>query len=128
MAINYSTSKIRVVKLLKSDAVVGVMDPQVGMVTNYGKILSMDSGNYQVTVGVGKFAAAGSGTVKQKFYPHQLEITYAQATGSYGFPSSTGSVQFGHGRTFPQGIKPDAASGMQELWGDGQVHTFNKPR
>ena len=127
MAINYSMNKVRVRKLLKTDAVVGLMDPQVGMITDYGKILSLDSGNYQVTVGVGQGALAGNGTVQQKFYPHQLSITYTAATGSYSFPSSNGSVQFGHGRTFPNGVRPGLSSGIVELGGDGNMHVVVRP-
>ncbi len=128
MTINYSSNKIRVSKLFKSDSIIGLMDPQVGMLTDYGKILSLDSGNYQVTVGVGALALAGSGTVKQKFYPHDLKITYIAATGSYGFPSSTGSIQFGHGHSFPTGIPFNAGSGMEFLGGDDSIHTFSRPR
>lgn len=127
MGINYSLNKIRVVKILKSDSTMGLMDPVVGMITNYGKILGLDSGNNQVTVGVGKFALQGSGTVKQKFYPHQLEITYAAATGTYGFPATAGSVRLGHKNSYPSGIQIPAATGMAELWGDSNIHTFNRP-
>lgn len=126
MAINYSSNKVRVSKLLGTDAVIGYMDPVVGMRTQFGVITGLDSGNFQVTVGMGRGAPTGVGPMPQKFYPHDLRIDYEQATGDpYLFPTSDGSRLFGHFGN--DGMQPDPASGQHYLGGDGVVHTFTRP-
>lgn len=127
MAVNYSINKVRVCKLLGSDAFVGIMDPVVGMKTQYGIITALDSGNFQVTIGVGQGAPTGIGPVSQKFYPHQLNVQYSFATGvGYGFPTQNGSVTFGHKATFPTGVTKDPASGMTILPGNEIPQVFSR--
>src|SRR5262245_45817883 len=100
MPANKSSNKVRVTKLLGGTGFIGLMDPKVNMQTNQGKILSLDSGNYTVVVG------RGTGNFKQKFYPHDLFVTQAHATGVHAFPTGDGSVVFGHKGVFPNGIPP----------------------
>lgn len=126
MTINYSSNKVRVTKLLGSDAIVGVMDPEVGMMTQYGKITALDADNSQVTVGVGANAMAGSGTVSQKFYPHQLLVASAVAIASHAYPSGVGCVPFGHSLTWPTGVTRDAASGMAMMLGSEVPKLFSR--
>lgn len=120
MPINRSENKVRVTKLFGAGATVGWCDPKVGMTTDRGPVLALDAGNGQITVGV------GSGNTAQKFYPHQLNISHANATGvgdawSAAFPTGVGCVAFGRTTAVPIGI----GSGMAYVKGDGSVRVYS---
>jgi hypothetical protein len=70
---------------------------------------------------------AGSGTVKKQFYAHDLRVLYSVASGTYGFPSASGCVQFGHGRTFPNGVPVVSSNQMVNLGGTEIPNTFTRP-
>jgi hypothetical protein len=118
---NKSENKVRVTKLFGKSAPMGVIDPKVNMRTDMGPILALDSGNYTVVVG------RGSGSFQQRFYPHQLLISEAEATGVWSWPTGDGSVKFGHSAGINANGPPVAVgSGTSVLSADSTVHTFGR--
>jgi hypothetical protein len=132
MAANKSSNKVRVTALLGGGGILGMMDPKVNMNVAWGamhesgKILALDSGNFQVTVGVTKYASIASGVGVKKFYPHQLNVLQQHATGTWSWPTGDGSVTFGHHGAFPNGVPTVAGTGMAYYGGDDTVHLFNR--
>jgi hypothetical protein len=114
------TNKVRVTLMHGGSGFVGWINPKVGMQTNFGPILILDSGNFQVTVGV------GSGSYQQKFYPHQLEITQAHATGLHAWPTGDGGLKFGHAGIFPNGVTQGLGTGVAYAKADGTIATFGR--
>lgn len=117
---NVSENKVRVTNLMGGGGFIGWMDPKVNMNTNFGKILGLDSGNFQVTVGL------GTGDYPGKFYPHQLYVTQLEATGNWSYPTGDGAHQFGHHDVFPNGVQQGLGSGMAFEKADGSIFTFGK--
>ncbi len=96
MPLNRSDNKVRVSKCLGTEEYVGSMDPAVSMTCKYGQetryIHSLVTGNSVVNLAL----ASGGGIVAQA-YPHDLTVSYANATGLYSFPSTgAGDVVYGH--------------------------------
>lgn len=113
-------NQVRVTKILGGGGAIGSMDPQVGMTTHMGPILSLDSGNYTVVVGM------GSGSYQQRFYPADLFVAYPDATG-WAWPTGVNDVQFGHTHgVLANGAPLAIGSGMYYLGGDGTVHSFHR--
>ncbi len=127
MAINRAENKVRVTKLLGSDAYVGLVDPKIGMTTNHGPILSLDSGNFQIVVGV------GTGDTPRKFYPHDLNVTFVRATGvgdawSSAYPTGVGCTSFTRSNAWPNGVPDALGSGIAYLAGNGVPTVYPYPR
>ena len=115
-----TATKVNVTKFFGGGGALGQCDPKVGLVTDKGTILSLDSGNYTVVVGV------GSGSVKQRFYPEFLYITYATATGSVAWPTGVGCVRFGHSQgIYANGAPVISATGMVYMDGGGIPKSFS---
>ena len=85
-----AANKVRVTEVLGMGNSLGEMDPKVGMETHKGPILTIASGSYTVSVGV------GSGDTPQNFYTKDLFVTHTEATGNWSFPSGDGALVFGH--------------------------------
>lgn len=125
MPAELSLNKVRVTRLLGGDPE-GLIDPKAGQVTQYGKILSLDSGNYTVVVG------GGSGDFPQRFHPHMLQMTEAYATGAAGggkfntaWPTGDGSVLFGRKNgLFANGVPTCSGNQGFFIGGDGAAHIF----
>jgi len=127
MAVNKSQNKVQVIKAYGESGAIGYCDPQVGMLTQYGKILSLDSGNFTVVVGVGSGAIAGNGRVPWRYYPIYLEVASGEAGRSVAWPTGVGCVQIGHNRGFLAGGSPKGvASGVSYLGGDGSIYTYGR--
>jgi hypothetical protein len=120
MPIDLSSRKVRVTKTYQTDSVVGLISAQVNQRVRYGIqtrwIVSHHPDQTQV-----RLAAASGGTAIETAYPHDLVMDYATASGSWGFPSSSGSVSFGHHSASFFGTPP--ASGVSYANSDG-IHTF----
>ena len=102
----------------------GLCDPKVGLTTNRGPILSLDSGNYQVVVGV------GTGGTPQRFYPHDLSVTHTRATGvgdswSPAYPTGVGCVSVTRNGVWPNGVPEALGSGMAYLAGNGVPQIYH---
>jgi hypothetical protein len=115
-----AANKVRVSKLLGASAGMGLMDPKVGMVTDHGPILTLASGNHTVTVGL------GTGDKPGAFYPWQLTVTHAHATGVHAFPTGDGSVLFGHDGIWPNGVPDVPGTGMVVFTGS-EMKLFSRP-
>jgi hypothetical protein len=90
MPTNHSSNKVTVVSFFGGGNGLGLCDPQVGMLTNAGKILSLNSGNYTVVLGV------GSGyLVKQLANTYYLNVSSGVAA-TFTWPTGTDCVKFGH--------------------------------
>ena len=96
MPINRSSNKISVVKYFGSGAI-GLINPKVGMVTDYGSILAIENGSGTVVI--------SRGTSSGVYNPVHLQLAYSSASGNFGFESGhNGAVKFGHYREFPTGF------------------------
>jgi hypothetical protein len=119
MPANKSTNKVRVTKNTSVSHPLGLIDPRPNMVTDKGTIISCDSGNFTVVVG------RGSGDFHQRFHPHDLFVTLAQATGTWSYPSGDGSVVFGRAGIWASGVvKSGIPSGMQYSNGDSVFNFY----
>ncbi len=83
--------KVRVMASAGSGAVLGMMDPVVGMVTDAGTIAAVTADGL-VTMGDTDAHVHGG---RSRFYAHQLRILVAVATDN-GWPSGADCVVFGH--------------------------------
>jgi hypothetical protein len=90
MALNKSTNKVSVMKGPTGGRIaVGLQDPQVGMVSQYGTILAIQTGSGEAIISRG----SSSGLYPVVF----LEIGYIAASSNFGFASGHGNaVSFGH--------------------------------
>jgi hypothetical protein len=87
----------------------GTANPLVGMVVDKGTITAIDDTGYQVSV-----SGQGVSTLT-KYYPMQLELLYANATGTYGWPTGVdiGGQTFAHtGALFANGEPVALSTGM----------------
>lgn len=110
-------NKVNVAKNFGSSATLGYCDPIVGMTTNMGDILSLDSGNSTVIVGM------GSGDFQQRFNPQYLYVTDTEATSEVAWPTGVGCVKFGHANTL---FTNAVGSGTAYYSGDNTVHIFGR--
>lgn len=93
-------NKLRVLKIGGGSSTMGLIEPIVNMVTNWGTITAIASGAYTITV-----SGAGVDPNEQKIvYPHQVFVTEAHATGVWSYPSGDGSVKFGRTGIWPSGV------------------------
>lgn len=124
MPTNKSENKVRVTRLFGGGGVLGLMDPKVNMQVKYGQspywVKALDAGNFQA-----QLALASGGAVKQKAYPHDLQVDVTVASG-FGWPASADSVLFGHNGVFANGVPSVPGTGVSYLGGDGTVHTFGR--
>ncbi len=128
MPTSKSENKIRVTRLFGADDTLGLMDPAANMHVRHGQdsrwIVSLTTGNFLVNL-----SQASGGTVTSQAYPHWLLIDDPQASG-FGWPTSSGSVVFGHHTGFfasgVPGIPGLSGSGMAYTGGDSLVHTFSR--
>lgn len=73
----------------------GEMDPKLDMVTDRGTITAINSPNVTVS---------GAYTYETTvYYPGQLQVLEALASGTFSWPSGDGSLVYGHSDTFPDG-------------------------
>lgn len=136
MGVNLSTSKIRVARVLNTQATIGLMDPALNMQVRHGNqfkwIVGLDSGNYHVSLSM----SSGGTPLYLKANPHELEILASgtvpfnanhNSTATYfGWPTVAGSVQFGHDGIFPPptGVPHAAAVAGEYKGGDGSEHAI----
>lgn len=117
---NLSENKLKVTKLFGGAHSKGCLDAKVGMVTHQGTITQIkDSGRYIVAV-----SGAGVG-MPTDFYPHDLMVTEAEASGNWAWPTGVGSVQYTRGNIWPNGVDDCAESGMYYSKG-GTTQEFSR--
>lgn len=113
-----SANKVRVTTLLGSTGVVGWINPKLTMETDKGPILALGDGNHQVTVGV------GTGDTPQQFYPWQLRITQAHATGDHAWPTGDGGYKFGRSTLWPNGVPEASQQSGVYIYQGNEVQEF----
>jgi hypothetical protein len=82
-------NKVRVVSEVGDGSGLGLMDPAVGMHTNFGVIATVDPGT-------GICTRTGATAHNARLYAHQVEVTATEAA-NFGWPATGGSQVFGHG-------------------------------
>lgn len=86
-----SDKKVRVTKLFGGAHPIGLMNPKVGLVTDKGAITSIATDGQTVKTALGSY------------YPWQLFVTEAVATGVHAYPTGDGSIAYGAGNSVTSG-------------------------
>lgn len=110
MGVDTTTQKLNVVYDLGNSSIIGYINPVVGMVTNFGNILTV-SGNILV-IGTGD-------QILGNYYVNDVYITSGNAVAGFSFSSGDGSVLLGTG-LWPYGskvVETSPASGVALIAG-----------
>lgn len=99
--------KVRVVTHYGDSSAIGLMDPQEGMPTQAGTIFDVEADTQVCQVVDGN-------ALRARLYAHQLQVKASDASG-YGWPSSGGSVPFGHKAEVTTDYTPGADS-SNKIW------------
>lgn len=95
-----SDGKVKVARALNTGGAIGEIIPQVGMVTDYGNVVGTGNLPYVEVSGVGA-------AINRTLYAMDLTVTFAVASGSFGWPTDNGSVVYGHASLWGAGVPQD---------------------